>query len=81
MKIYFVERTLIPLPKSLREKMDYQIYQTRLLTNTVEENRLALKRLLFMVSHLLDNNSYIPANYTAAVDKQHNETIKDFHHS
>ena len=81
MKIYFVERTLIPLPKSLREKMDYQIYQTRLLTNTVEENRLALKRLLFMVSHLLDTNSYIPANYRAAVDKQHIATIKALHNS
>lgn len=57
-----------PLPSSLSEKLDYQIYQTRLLTGIVEDNRLALKRLVGMMSHLLDNNAQSPANDSSPID-------------
>ena len=46
----------MPIPNSLSEKIDYQIQQTRVLTGIAEDNRLALKRLISMMSHLLDTN-------------------------
>lgn len=78
-RIYFVDRSPTPLPKTLDDKMDYQIYQTRLLTNAVEENRSTLKRLLLMVSRLLDTN--VTANYTADISRQHIENIRETNHS
>ena len=65
-----------PLPNSLSEKLDYQIYQTRLLTGIVEDNRLALKRLVGMMSHLLDNSGQSPANDSSHIDSSLDEKKK-----
>ncbi|CAF1305772.1 unnamed protein product [Adineta steineri] len=65
----------VPLPTSLNDKLDYHIYQTRLLTDIAEENRVALKRLTIMMSHLLDNNTKATINYTVDVEKQHIEPM------
>ena len=67
-----------PLPNSLSEKLDYQIYQTRLLTGIVEDNRLALKRLVAMMSHLLDSSSsgQSPANDSSHIDSSLDEKKK-----
>ncbi|CAF1214265.1 unnamed protein product [Adineta steineri] len=66
----------IPLPTSLNDKLDYQIYQTRLLTDIAEENRVALKRLTIMMSHLLDNNTKTTTDYTINEEKQHIEPLQ-----
>ncbi|CAF0880574.1 unnamed protein product [Adineta steineri] len=66
----------IPLPTSLNDKIDYQIYQTRLLTDIAEENRVALKRLTIMMSHLLDNNTKATVDYTINEEKQHIEPLQ-----
>ncbi|CAF1214325.1 unnamed protein product [Adineta steineri] len=66
----------IPLPTSLNDKIDYQIYQTRLLTDIAEENRVALKRLTIMMSHLLDNNTKTTVDYTINEEKQHIEPVQ-----
>ncbi|CAF4240262.1 unnamed protein product, partial [Adineta steineri] len=60
----------------LNDKLDYQIYQTRLLTDIAEENRVALKRLTIMMSHLLDNNTKTTTDYTINEEKQHIEPLQ-----
>ncbi|CAF1338073.1 unnamed protein product, partial [Adineta steineri] len=65
----------VPLLISLHDKLDYHTYQTRLLTDTAEENRVALKRLTIMMSHLLDNNTKATINYTVDEEKQRIEPM------
>jgi hypothetical protein len=71
-----IEASRTPLPKSLSEKIDYQIYQTSLLTGIVEDNRATLKSLLSMMSHLLDNNDKTIINHPTDEGKQHIENMR-----
>jgi hypothetical protein len=71
-----IETSPIPLPKSLSEKIDYQIYQTRVLTGIAEDNRLALKRLISMMSYLLDHDANIITNHTHDDRKQHIQNMR-----
>ena len=63
--------TPISLPSSLSEKVDYQIYQARLLTGIAEDNRLALKRLLSMMADFYDNQINAVPNRTDEHGKKH----------
>ena len=42
--------------------MSQQLSQIKTVINHMEENRLAMKRLTEMMSHLLDNQSRVPTN-------------------
>ena len=69
------------LPDSLSEKLDYQIYQTRLLTDIAKDNGLALKRLTSMMSHFLDKDLTLITNHTIEDEKQHIEVIQHVNQS
>ncbi len=72
----YLEPTPTRLPTSLSEKIDYQIYQSRLLTDIVEDNRLALKRLISMMTHILDHHPNTNSNHTDDDRKQHIQNLE-----
>jgi hypothetical protein len=45
------------------------------LTGIVQDNKVALKRLISMMSHLLDNNVIAISNHTTNTNSNHSHTI------